>query len=426
VHTASEFSVPPAAPGLSRPLSILVVDDSMSQRRTLARYLRRSGFDVIEAGSGEEALDLIEADAPDIVISDWMMPGLTGIDLCRTIRTAERQRYVYFILLTSKAEKSEIVQGLEAGADDFLSKPVNSAELLGRISAGERVLKMERRLTESNRLISTTLNDMRELCDSVRRDLVEAQRLQESLIRERFRSFGSSDVSLFLRPSGHVGGDLVGFFPINARRIALFALDVAGHGIASAMMTARLSGYLSGTSPEQNLALVLSEFGIYDAHSPAEVAAMLNRIVIDEMPTEAYFTMAYADVDLVTGGARIVQAGHPHPAIQRQSGRIEFVGTGGLPIGMFDTASYSEFSVLLSPGDRLFMMSDGITEAARPDGSLLGDEGFADLLSRHRTVTGPAVFTALMDDLATGGAHEFADDVSGVLFEFRGGKVNLD
>jgi phosphoserine phosphatase RsbU/P len=405
--------------------SILLVDDSRVQRKILSTLLARAGYEVTEASSGEDALAFCQASEPDFVISDWMMPGMSGLEFCRAFRKLERDTYGYFILLTSKSDKSEVAQGLDIGADDFLIKPVNGGELRARIDAGERILRMERELRDKNRLVSSTLQELQGLYDSINRDLMEAKKLQQSLIRERYRSFGNSDVSLLLRPSGHVGGDLVGFFPINARRVGIFAIDVAGHGITSAMMTARLAGYLSGTSPEQNIALILTDFGIYDAHPPADLAMHLNRIVLEEMQTDSYFTLAYADVDLVSGRVSMVQAGHPHPAILHPDGTIAYLGEGGLPIGMFEGATYQGFEIQLSPGDRLFLMSDGMTEAADQQGQFLGEDGLAQTMRRHADLKGQAFLEALLWDLSAYTGDEFADDVSAALFEFRGAKENV-
>ncbi|WP_347311752.1 PP2C family protein-serine/threonine phosphatase [Defluviimonas sp. SAOS-178_SWC] len=404
------------------PRRVLVVDDSRMQRKILSTQLARSGYAVIEAGSAEEALRLLEHQAPDIVISDWMMPGMTGIEFCQALRSRAQESYVYFILLTSKTESAEIARGLDGGADDFLTKPVSGDELRARITAGERILRMERELTDKNRLLSSTLGELQALYDSVNRDLMEAKKLQQSLVRERHRSFGNAEVSLLLRPSGHVGGDLVGFFPINACRVGFFSIDVSGHGITSALMTARLAGYLSGNSPEQNMALVLTEFGTYDARDPGDLARQLNRVVLKEMQTENYFTLAYADVDLITGRASLVQAGHPHPAVQRADGRVDYLGSGGLPIGLIDGAEYESFDVQLDPGDRLFLMSDGITEAEDADGIQLGEEGLTRIMDRCANLRGTGFLEALVWQLSDHSGAEFGDDVSGVLFEFHRAK----
>ncbi len=409
------------------PRRVLIVDDSRLQRRILSASLRRWGFSVEEAGSGPEALEKCGANPPDIVISDWMMPGMNGPEFCQAFRAMDRDTYGYFILLTSKSEAGEVAHGLDAGADDFLTKPVSADELRARLNAGERILRMEQELVEKNRLVSSTLAEIQALYNSLDSDLVEARKLQQSLVKERFRSFGESQVSLLLRPSGHVGGDLVGFFPVNARRIAFYAIDVSGHGVASALMTARLAGYLSGTSPDQNIALFEGEFGIYDSHPPENVAQRLNRLTLTEMETETYFTLLFAEVDLVSGVVELVQAGHPHPAIQRASGDVEFIGGGGMPVGLIPHASYERVVAQLYPGDRLFIVSDGVTECESPDGTMLDNEGLSQKMKRNQYFKGPDFLEALTSDLAGyAGDSEFKDDVSAVLFEFGGPKTNAD
>ncbi|RYH10846.1 PP2C family protein-serine/threonine phosphatase [Tropicimonas sp. IMCC6043] len=406
---------------------VLVVDDSRLQRRILTASLQHWGFEVQEAASGPEALEMCAALQPDFVISDWMMPGMNGPDFCRAFRAMERESYGYFILLTSKSEAVEVAHGLDAGADDFLTKPVSGDELRARLNAGDRILRMEKELVDKNRLLTATLHELQTLYDSLDSDLVEARKLQQSLVRERFRSFGDSQISLLLRPSGHVGGDLVGFFPISASRIAMFALDVSGHGVASALMTARLAGYLSGGSPEQNLALFESEFGIYDAHPPEEVAARLNALTLDEIQTETYFTLLFAEVDLVSGHVSMVQAGHPHPAVQRADGSVEFQGFGGLPIGLVAGASYERVEFDLRPGDRLLIASDGVTECETPQGEMFEEDGIRRSMAAHSALKGQAFLEALTWDLGHhAGDREFTDDVSAVLFEFDGPKQNAD
>ncbi len=402
---------------------ILVVDDSAVQRRILRVQLERIGYQVSEAGSGDAGIDACRGSPPDIIISDWMMPGLSGLEFCAAVRALDLPHYVYFILLTTKSEKADVARGLDIGADDFLTKPVNGDELRARIAAGERIVRNERELSDKNRLLSDALAEMQRLHESINNDLIQAQRLQQSLIRERYRSFGASQISLMLRPSGHVGGDLVGFFQINAQRVGMFAIDVSGHGITSAMMTARLAGYVSGTAPDQNIALIVNDLGIYDAHPPAEFAAHLNRVVIDEMQSDSYFTMAYADIDLASGRVRMVQAGHPHPAVMRAGGAVEFVGQGGLPLGMFRDARFESFDVALQPGDRLFLMSDGLIEAEGPLGDQLGTEGFARILASRADRTGPELLEMIYWDLAAFTEEEFSDDISGALFEYFGPKL---
>lgn len=411
-----------AAAGL-QPL-VLVVDDSKAQRRVLALQLGRWGYRVTEASSGEEAMALVAQQDFGIILSDWMMPGMTGPEFCKSFRALPREVYSYFILLTSKSEKAEVADGLENGADDFLSKPVNFDELRARLRAGERILSMQGELVEKNRMIGATLQELQKIYDSLDRDLVEARKLQQTLVRDRFRDYGHGKAALMLRPSGHVGGDLVGSFLIDAQRLAVYSVDVSGHGVASAMMTARLAGLLSGSSPDQNIALRQMPDGSRGAWPPDQVAARLNRVMLDDMQVDQYFTMAYAEIDLLTGRTALVQAGHPYPAILRSGGRAECLGDGGMPIGLIDQADYSVTEFTLNPGDRLVLVSDGITECPGPDGSDLGAEGLLGLLAKNSSLNSTDLLEALIWDLAAySGTDEFPDDVSGVIFDYLGPKA---
>lgn len=255
----------------------------------------------MEAESGGEAIRLAAAHCPDLVLSDWMMPGMSGLELCRKFRELDGEEYCYFILLTSKSDKEEVARGLDSGADDFLSKPVDNNELRARISAGERLIEMQRNMVQANRALSETLGELQQLYDNIDSDLKEAKKLQQSLVKERYRKMPVGDVSLLLRSSGHVGGDLVGFFEAGPKHIGLFALDVSGHGVSSALMTARLAGYLSSAAPDQNVALRKNRNDEFVPRAPDEVVADLNSLVLNEMETEHYFTLLLAFVELETG-----------------------------------------------------------------------------------------------------------------------------
>jgi len=400
---------------------VLIVDDSAAQRRVLMLSLKRSGYQVTEVNSGDAALALCRVSDFDIVLSDWMMPGMSGLEFCRAFRALPRDGYGYFVLLTSKSEKAEIAGGLDAGADDFLSKPVSPGELRARLRAGERVLGMQAELVAKNRLVGTTLDKLQKVYDSLDRDLREARKLQQTLVRERRRDFGRGEVTTLLRPSGHVGGDLVGFFQITPSRIGLYSIDVSGHGVASAMMTARLAGLLTGSTPETNVALKKDASGLSSVLPPEQVAARLNQMMFEDIQADQYFTLAYAEVDLLTGKCDLVQAGHPYPAILRDGGRVDYLGAGGLPIGLIFDAAYERTEAQLFAGDRLFLVSDGVTECPSSAGEELGEEGLTRILQRNQKAQNGALLDAVVHDLSLYfGAEDFPDDVSATLLHYRG------
>lgn len=402
---------------------VLVVDDSRLQRRILAGSLSRWGFEVTEADCGERALDLCAESPPDLILSDWMMPGMSGLEFCRAFRDLPSDRYGYFILLTSKSEKNEIAQGLDAGADDFLTKPVNPGELRARISAGARILEMQRELTDKNQVISETLSELQTVYARIDQDLIQAKKMQKSLVPEFSRSFGASQFGLLLKPCGHIGGDLVGLFSPGLNRVGFYSLDVSGHGITSAMMTARLGGYLSSTHFDQNVAVESRQFEFYGLRRPEDVAQTLNARLLASAGIDEYFTMVYATADLYSGQVSMVQCGHPHPLILRRDGSAEFLGGGGMPIGLLANLSCDRFEAQLQVGDRLLLYSDGFTECRLKDGSMLEPEGLLALIAACRSQRSGREF---LDDLfcdltrVTAPEHGLEDDVSAILLEYRG------
>lgn len=399
----------------------LVVDDSRAQRKLLALQLQRWGFAVTEAESGVQALALWDAAPFDMIISDWMMPGMNGVEFCRAVRARAHEAYSYFILLTSKSETEEITRGLEAGADDFLTKPFNGDELRARLRAGERIVGMQRQVMQKNAEIRTALDKIQDLYDALDRDLQEARKLQLGLMQNRRQDYDQGHVNILMRPSGHVGGDLAGSFRINHGRIGVFSVDVSGHGVASAMMTARLAGLLSGGSPDQNIAIRKAAMGQQFAWEPDAVASRLNRLMLEDVQAEQYFTLAYAEIDLFTGECAIVQAGHPHPVILRANRRVEVIGAGGLPIGLIADAEYETIKARLEPGDRLILLSDGVTECPSPSGEELGQDGLTFILERLADMRSDQLIEALQWELvAFHGMPDFPDDVSALIFDYTG------
>ncbi len=412
---------PPKLTEPPRVRRVLVVDDSKLQRKILSSSLKKWGFEVEEADSAEAAIELCRQQMPEIVVSDWMMPGMSGPEFCREFRNFPGQDYSYFILLTSKSDKAEIAQGLEAGADDFLTKPVDNHELRARIGSGERILNMQATLREQNRALGEALQEVERLNDALDGDLKEARKLQQSLVPERHKSFETCDVSLILQSCGYVGGDLVGFYPAGPDHLGLYAIDVSGHGISSALMTARLAGYLSPTAPDQNVALTRKSDGSYAPIPPHEVISILNDLVLEEMETEHYFTMLLADLNIKTGHMRLGQAGHPHPLLQDVNGKITQDSPGGLPVGLIDGATYEPFEFHLKPGDRVLFHSDGVTECMNPRSELLGEDGLEAIASDLSDLKGTTFFEALLwrlTDFADGPLTH--DDVSAVLIDYSG------
>ena len=189
-------------------MKILIAEDDPVSRRVLEMNLLEWGFDVTVTENGNQAWEIIQGPkSPSLVISDWMMPGMDGLTLCRKIRRMEAEGYVYFILLTTKGEKADIIKGLEAGADDFLTKPFNRLELKYRTRIGERIIDLEHRITElANTDALTGMMNRRFFMERMAQETARAQRDHNPL------SLIMTDIDHFKAVNdtyGHQAGDFV-------------------------------------------------------------------------------------------------------------------------------------------------------------------------------------------------------------------------
>jgi two-component system chemotaxis response regulator CheY len=189
-------------------MKILIVEDDLISRRILEANLMTWGYEVTVVSDGVEAWEIIQQpESPNLVISDWMMPRMDGLELCRKIRHMETSEYVYFIILTAKGEKKDIIEGLEAGADDFLTKPFNQEELKYRTRIGERIINLEHRIQElANTDTLTGLLNRRAFMKRIMQEISRVQREKNPL------SLILIDIDHFKYVNdtyGHQVGDLV-------------------------------------------------------------------------------------------------------------------------------------------------------------------------------------------------------------------------
>ncbi|PRY93051.1 sigma-B regulation protein RsbU (phosphoserine phosphatase) [Hasllibacter halocynthiae] len=410
--SSSPAGPPRADPDGDAPPVVLVVDASRLKRRLVRAHLAPLGCPIEEAGAMEDALRAVRAGRPAIVVSGWRLPGGSGPELCRHIRevAAGTGRYVYSILLTGRADEDATAEGLGAGADDLVSIPFRGADLRARVQAGVRMLAAQDAAAAARARAEAALADLRRALDATERDLDEARRLQRSLVPQRTETHGPALLQAHYESSGKVGGDLLGWFPLARGRLALWAIDVSGHGISSALMAMRVKGWLSGDGQGGSAAFELGR-----PLRPDRVAARLNQLALREMRTELYFTMFYADLDLSAGTMTFVQAGHPPPLLLRGGGGT-FQGSGGLPVGLIEGAEYDAEALTLAQGDQLLIYSDGITECEGPTGQL-GEEGLLAIAGGG----GQGLLRTITNGLSIHAAGDPpADDVSALLLEWQG------
>jgi len=193
---------------------LLLVEDEPTQRMMLERQLKKAGYIVETAENGEQALSKILEGTYHIVLTDWDMPGMDGPTLCKRVRAAELKTYVYILLLTGHLTTDDVVAGLGAGANDYIKKPANPAELQARLSAGSRIVQLEQNLREANEKIQL-LSITDPLANTFNRRYLNEQLLKEVERARRYHrplSAVMADIDRFKRINderGHAAGDEV-------------------------------------------------------------------------------------------------------------------------------------------------------------------------------------------------------------------------
>lgn len=195
-------------------MKILIADDELISRRLLAAALGQMGHEVLSTADGNEAWDVLQREEVSLVIADWMMAGMDGPALVKRIRATDFEHYIYFILLTSRAEKQDVVTGLEAGADDYITKPFDRAELTVRINCGRRVIELEHQLAEKTQQMAqmarmdglTGIGNRRSFDETLERHHEHARRYRHGY------SLAMMDLDFFKLYNdrfGHAAGDTV-------------------------------------------------------------------------------------------------------------------------------------------------------------------------------------------------------------------------
>jgi sigma-B regulation protein RsbU (phosphoserine phosphatase) len=395
-------------------MRILIADDGHEIRFTLSRLLQKWGHEVIAAKDGLEAWHILQQEQVSFLITDWMMPKMDGPELCKMIRSSDLARYVYTILLTSKDGKSDLIAGMAAGADDFLIKPFNADELRLRIRAGERILDLQRTLEERNRKLEETYRHLEDAYSRMTRDLQAAAEMQYSLLPQAAVTLSGVKFEWLFRPCTFVAGDIFNFFRLDEACLGFYHLDVAGHGIPSALLSVTLSKVLN---PDPNQGSPLKYFipapPRYEITPPAQAVSQLNRRFQSDMDKMVYFTMVYGIYNSLSRQLTLSQAGHPSPVYLRNGGPPILLGSGGFPVGMLPEVEYEALSVTLHSGDRLFLYSDGITECANSSREPFSEARLMTFIAASAHLPLDKLIAELNGELIKWrGGEEFDDDIS--------------
>ncbi len=391
-------------------MKVLIAEDEPISRRVLQKHLEIYGFEVISANDGLEAWEIFKKNKNNIqmAIIDWMMPRMNGVELCRRIRDIQSNYYTYLIFLSGKGEKKDIITALEAGADDYITKPFDPAELKVRIMAGKRIIELENKLNENN-------EKLRLAYETIKKDLEAAAEVQKKLLPTVFPSMKEIEFAARFIPSKFVSGDIYNVFRLDETHIGFYQIDVSGHGVTAAFFSVSLYRRLTQDLQSKGLLKIpLTEPPYYKINSPQNVIKTLDKECANMLIKQGhYFTMIYAVLNIKTWELSFCRAGHNPPLLIETSGNTYYISEGGPPIGLGLPREDMPKTIKISPGDKLIIFSDGLNEASSIKGELYGMERIKNFLLQYKDLSLSSIFDLLLKDIRNfQGKDEFSDDVS--------------
>lgn len=344
-------------------IKVLLIDDQRIVGETIRRMLVDiPGLEYKFCSDPAAALKEAEDFGPTVILQDLVMPGVDGIGMVRSFRALPSTVSIPLIVLSSKEEPTTKAEAFAAGANDYLVKLPDKLELVARIRyhSGAYIHRLQRDeafavLQEQQKVIA---HELAEAAAYVR-SLIPAPMPGDTTVPSDWRFITCSAL----------GGDSFGYHWLSPDKLAVYLLDVCGHGVGAALLS------VSAINVIRNHTLPGTDFSV-----PSEVLAGLNRAFPMEKQDGKYFTIWYGIFDVNTRELRYSVAGHPPPVLVTPDGVVQLLSGKGIIIGAFDFATYSDSSVTLDRGSRLFVYSDGCYELFNTAKELMTIEQFCQIL----------------------------------------------
>ena len=385
-------------------LKVLVVDDDCLMGEYLSLQIEALGCHPTAVESGEEALEILKSEDIHLLISDWQMPGMDGMELVSEVRRLiSADAYLHIAMMTARGEEKVMRAAMEAGVDDFLYKPLQSVEVELVVASAARNRLLHHRLKRRNTQLVLEHRRASEALERVSADLKAATALHERLLPD-FDQIGVLKLAHLYRPAAILGGDSIGAAPLRGEGLLFFLIDVRGHGVPAALDSFHLHHRIKQLRPTS-------------APDLGFAMATINREICDRAD-DSYATIACGLIFPEKNEGWIVCAGHPPPLLMIDGTVTQIAGGRAMPVGWFDNAAYTPESFPFPPGARLVLYSDGITEAMDASGKQFGEELLEKVLTENRGHPPRRLAAALSQSLKTHRPDQaYDDDISMLAIE---------
>lgn len=379
-------------------LKILVVDDLPANRLLVSKHLQKAGHYVVEAGDGQEAIDQFDAERPDIIILDVMMPGMNGYDAAKVIKARSNGHWTPIIFLSALAKGEEQIKGLEVGGDDYLTKPVNLNVLDAKIMSMQRIADMQWKLaktTEELKRYHLQAEAEHETANSLMEKMINQERLNDEMLQH------------WVFPASRFSGDIVAATRSPDGRLYILHADSTGHGLTAALPLMPLS----------QIFYAMAGKGL----ELKEIVTEMNQRIKQLMPVERFVAAILVVIDLDNKRMEIWNGGCPDLLFVNDENKIiKRFPSKHTALGVMDyNELYSETVVHKDCGKgKLVIYSDGLLEAKDSAGNIFGDNGITEAIEKAGE---EGFLNALIDAMLIHMGEEVAhDDVSIVMVDCSG------
>lgn len=385
--------------------TILVIDDNDDDLALMRRLLGRKGYSVLLAEGGEEGLATMQRESPDAVLVDYRMPGMDGYEVSRRIKADERNQNIPVLILTGADSSENMVAGLDAGADDFVTKSADVEVILARLRALLRVKAYQDQLRRLYDELKEKSDEIMALNQRLNKDLQFARKVQEALLPPRqFEACGVEIHSSYL-PSETLSGDFYDYFQ-SGESLLIFVADVSGHGLPAAILTSLLKSYLHSESERLD--------------SPATFMSELNEFLCSASLPSQYATGLLLVFDQATRRIRFSNAAHPPFLVyRRETGVVEHFEFPGHMLGAIEGVGFDENALELADDDMIFAYSDGLTDRISTEGDFYSTDRIAEILVRSAGKDLADIHDEIFTDVTSfSQTEDLKDDVAMVLMRF--------
>ncbi|MCD4651699.1 MAG: SpoIIE family protein phosphatase [Candidatus Cloacimonetes bacterium] len=339
---------------------ILIVDDELINRKLLHGAFRNRDYQILEATGGTEALELLSEDSSiDLILLDIMMPEMDGFEVCARIKNQPALREIPIIIITSLTDRDSKLRGLETGAIDFLTKPLDSVEVRLRVDQQLQLRQLYMELKQSQ--------------TRMRNEILAAKTIQMNLLPENDQNFSDSYSFKFdYYPCEELAGDFLDCIALNNQHIMFYITDVSGHGAASSLITIFVKEFIRSYAPKM------------EPDNPAGLIKLLNDTFLSMDFSQRFLTLLVCVLDLENNICTWSIAGANNPPMVLRENMSETLTEQSLPVGWFPDKKWANHSFRMEKNDLLLLYSDAATEVSGNSGVELGRENFKKMVEQNQ------------------------------------------